>query len=580
VSPLNRRAGRVDADDVPTVRAPQTTGREPAQELAALVADSERARTQGRYQEGRALAERAVVLAEEVGDDARLALALRLSCNQSVRLGDYEAAARAGRRAVAVAELVGDVAGCVDALNLLALTYTDLGLYDEGLTAIEQALAAVVTLDDHELRCGTFNRAGTVRAALGDYAAAAAMFAGAEAELRTAGELASAETEFCLLTNTADLVIQSAAGGVDVPVPELRAGLERAHRALALAEASGNPYRVALSHLNAGALLVHLEDAGEAAEDRFAAAARIIAEHGYRSLELGVLEARAVGAQRRGEHRTALDRLTEVVTLAEETQESSIALRAHRMASVSWEEVGDFREALASYRRYHALEATARTQTAEVRARLLGVGEELHQLRHEAAELGRRVEEDALTGLGNRRRFDAAVPELFAAAADGEELCVALLDLDHFKHVNDTFGHSTGDAVLQALGGLLRQSVRHDDVLVRLGGEEFALVCVLPEPGLAPRLAEACRARIEAHDWASLADGLAVTASIGVVTAAAPLRGSVADLLATADRLLYEAKAAGRNRVRSSALGQELPQPERRVAGDPLDGVRDDVELP
>ncbi|NIZ90757.1 tetratricopeptide repeat-containing diguanylate cyclase [Kineococcus rubinsiae] len=561
-----------------TVRAPGTTVRPPAERLDALVASSEHARTQGAYSEGRRLAERAADLAAALGDDARLAHALRLVCNQAVRLGDHEAAARAGRRAVAVSERTGDVAGHVDGLNLLALTYLELGLFDEALTAMETAMAAVVTLDDHELRSGTFNRAGTVRSSLGDFTAAAEMFDRAEVELRAAGVRATPETEFCLLTNTTDLVIQNAHGGGAVPVADLWAGVDRAARALALAEASGNPYRVAMSHLNAGALLVHLDDA--AAEDRFAAAVRISREHGYRSLELGVLEARAVGAQRRQDHRAALAVLAEVVALAEETHESSIALRAHRMASVSWEEVGDFRRALESYRRYHELEAAARVQTAEVRARLLGVGEELHQLRHEAAELERHALQDALTGLGNRRHFDAAVPGLLAAAAPGEQLCVALLDLDHFKAVNDTFGHSTGDVVLQALGALLRESVRCGDVLVRLGGEEFAVVSVLPEPALAAQLAEVCRARVEAHDWDAVASGLRVTASIGVVTADAPLRGTVGDLVATADRLLYAAKAAGRNRVHALALGEQVPQPERRVPGHLGDGAGDDVQLP
>nr|WP_276610824.1 GGDEF domain-containing protein [Kineococcus siccus] len=461
---------------------------------------------------------------------------------------------------------------------MLALTYLELGLFEEALTAIEQALATVATLEDHELRSGTFNRAGSVRSTLGDVAAAAAMFDRAEAELRALGTAAAPETEFCFLTNTTDLVIQSAARGDDVPVDELWAGVARARRALELAESSGNPYRVALSHLNAGCVLAHLD--GEAAEASFTAAVDLSRAHGYRSLELGVLEARAQDAQRRGDHRGALTLLDEVVALAEETHESSVALAAHRTASASWEALGDFRRALDSYRRYHELEARARTQTAEVRARLLGVGEELHQLRHEAAELERRVLEDALTGIGNRRLFDEVVPGLLAAARPGDQLCVALLDVDHFKAVNDTFGHATGDVVLRTLGRLLRESVRRDDVLVRLGGEEFAVVCVLPEPGLAEQLAETCRARIEAHDWTEVAAGLRVTASVGVVTADAPLRAGVDDLVASADGLLYAAKAAGRNRVHALALGQDLAQAERRVPGQLLDRARDDVQLP
>lgn len=155
---------------------------------------------------------------------------------------------------------------------------------------------------------------------------------------------------------------------------------------------------------------------------------------------------------------------------------------------------------------------------------------------------------DELTGLANRRRFMQAVQaELVRQGRSGQPMCVALLDADHFKRVNDRFGHHAGDEVLRTLGAVMLGSVRTPtDVAARLGGEEFALL--LPDTRLedARRVCERLRSTLAAQRFRAEGQNYRVTVSIGLVES----RGQDADaILAAADRQLYQAKTEGRNRV-------------------------------
>ena len=167
---------------------------------------------------------------------------------------------------------------------------------------------------------------------------------------------------------------------------------------------------------------------------------------------------------------------------------------------------------------------------------------------NKAEEIGSR---DSLTGLGNRRYFDNALSEEIARAHENENpLCVSLADIDHFKTINDKFGHMAGDVVLKRFADLLTANVKGDDKVARFGGEEFAIL--FPDAGLseATSIVNQIQQQLENKRWAVAASGErlgAVTASFGV----ARLRdGESADaLLRRVDAKLYEAKANGRNRV-------------------------------
>ena len=184
----------------------------------------------------------------------------------------------------------------------------------------------------------------------------------------------------------------------------------------------------------------------------------------------------------------------------------------------------------------------------------LGVMQDVTERRRIQHDLERLSQTDALTGLANRRHFMAlAEQEVSRTARYGGHLSVLMLDIDHFKSVNDTYGHKVGDAVLKRFAELCRDALREVDVVGRLGGEEFAVL--LPQTGAehAYDVAERLRGTF-AQSEISLEQGLPLhfTASIGVATLER-CGINLDTLLNHADGALYEAKRAGRNRVRVSA---------------------------
>jgi diguanylate cyclase (GGDEF)-like protein len=174
--------------------------------------------------------------------------------------------------------------------------------------------------------------------------------------------------------------------------------------------------------------------------------------------------------------------------------------------------------------------------------------DELDRLRREHAEARELSRRDALTASYNRRYLDERLVALLNERTSRDGLCVALVDADHFKQVNDTFGHRFGDRVLQRIVAELSRGLPDGAFCARYGGEEFALVlpgCAKPEAVLA---CEAARDRVARHSWEELDPRLRVTVSVGVAHSAGPLVDSER-LIGAADVLLYAAKNSGRNAV-------------------------------
>ncbi len=158
---------------------------------------------------------------------------------------------------------------------------------------------------------------------------------------------------------------------------------------------------------------------------------------------------------------------------------------------------------------------------------------------------------DALTGLANRRSFELALTrEIDRVARAGEPALLLALDIDHFKRVNDTHGHASGDLVLKAVAAALLDCVRPMDLVARVGGEEFAIVMPNCAPSFGEAVAERVRLRIEAMPVAiGLSQQLRVSVSIGGAFAPQWVRSSPAFWIERADVQLYRAKDEGRNRV-------------------------------
>jgi len=198
----------------------------------------------------------------------------------------------------------------------------------------------------------------------------------------------------------------------------------------------------------------------------------------------------------------------------------------------------------------HVEEAEARY--AELEQRMLGLQRENLDLTVKNRMLSEVSSRDSLTGLYNRwfvlEKIDS---ELNRALRHGSPMSLLMLDLDHFKQVNDTFGHSAGDMVLQEIGRLLRDSCRVYDVPGRYGGEEFCIVLPETKTGNTTVVAERIRQRLASSEVLCGDRAIAVTASFGIAGMDSDDAGvlSPAELIERADRALYAAKNRGRNRV-------------------------------
>jgi diguanylate cyclase (GGDEF)-like protein len=264
-----------------------------------------------------------------------------------------------------------------------------------------------------------------------------------------------------------------------------------------------------------------------------------------------------------GRPEAAIEPLQRALSIGEELDNKIRVMRAHLELSACREAQGDMAEALAHFKKYHALDQHMRSEEAEAKARDLLVQIAVRKVREEAekyraerdhlAEVNVQLSEaahiDALTGLANRRYLDANLDRMFDELRGARRnFSVALADIDHFKAINDRFSHVVGDEVLRTVGRILRAACRPSDVAVRYGGEEFVLA--LPDTTLeqAHAACQRLRAAVAGHSWDTIHAGLQVTISIGV-TVDLECADAVA-MLSDADRKLYEAKRAGRNCVR------------------------------
>lgn len=189
------------------------------------------------------------------------------------------------------------------------------------------------------------------------------------------------------------------------------------------------------------------------------------------------------------------------------------------------------------------------TETLEER-----VKERTIELESVNKQLERMSTTDALTNIRNRRFFDEFIVKEFALAThDGGELSVLLLDIDHFKIVNDQYGHQAGDEILRCVSGAISESLTSDDQLARYGGEEFAVILPGVKLEKAEKIAESIRERVAKLNFDRINSDLAITISIGLKAGVPSSSDTHEEWIKAADEALYDSKENGRNRVTISA---------------------------
>jgi diguanylate cyclase len=190
------------------------------------------------------------------------------------------------------------------------------------------------------------------------------------------------------------------------------------------------------------------------------------------------------------------------------------------------------------------------THSEQLTQRLLNSAKRIDELELFLSEARREASTDPLTGLANRRAFDAALRQAAGDAMNNEQpLCVLIADVDHFKSVNDRWGHDAGDAVLRQVAVAMIETVRGRDTVARYGGEEFAVVLPDTAPTGAAAVAEHLRVAVAACRSPVGDGGTALTVTISLGVACYEPGEKLSDLVAHADAALYRAKQEGRNRT-------------------------------
>lgn len=399
---------------------------------------------------------------------------------------------------------LGDSGRQANALGTMAAVLERVGRCDAGMACLVEALT-LLPAHDRDLRPGLQNNLAAnlaTRARIDrDNGLERAVWA-PTAELA----LAHAEDAFSMMQKKPELRVLRHSNYPRGSTAKALVVLDRLHEALPLlAElqqihaASGDNF--ALLYVQLELARAHLQG-GDAAQAQAQAQAAI-----------------SVAEERHVEHH--LEELWLVLSRAQELQ-------------------GNHAAALAAFQNFHRLRLRSAMQSAEQHARVLAV-------RMDTARAQRESRRDPLTSLLNRRGFDEVLAACLAGASDAKPVSLLLIDLDHFKAVNDRHGHARGDEALVLLAQLLRQLGRPTDHPARLGGDELAWVGQL-EGANAQKVAERLRAALRSETAARWPDHPPLTISVGVAETREPLAAAL--LVKRADVALYAAKAAGRDGVR------------------------------
>ncbi|MGZ4168986.1 MAG: diguanylate cyclase [Solirubrobacteraceae bacterium] len=458
------------------------------------------------------------------GDDgeARTELAA-LRSQVSFFTGSYAEALSHAELAVALADEVGD-----DDLRIYARRATCLVFGNVGVRDLEDRVRGLLqlTIDSGNRWEETISRND-----LACFLQQTGDLAGAEAEIARALVVAQ---EVGTANRFALGLVYSTRADIGLTAGRPADALTDAERAIALLTAGGeaNPYVLGVTvraEVQARMALGQFDDAQQSGEGALAWLGDRVPQ--IRSLILSTL---ATELRAAGRVEAAYDALARSAELEREAfrELSELQLSLERAAL----------ETTAARRASDELAAKNR-QLAQAHAELMLRTRQLESLQEQLRD---QADRDWLTGLHNRR-YLARELERPAPGRLGLPLSLAVLDIDHFKSINDGFGHAAGDQVLVRVAGLLCDVLRESDIVIRSGGEEFLVLMPGTDARAGAAGCERIRHAIASEDWERVAPGLAVTASVGVASTHAP--GDLEALVRLADQRLYEAKRAGRNRL-------------------------------
>jgi len=507
------------------------------------------------------------IAAETEGDHALLARALALQGQVALHRGDIRGALTLLMESERASSLASDLLAQVEVATLRAVADFFTGAYSDALSTAERCIKLADAVGDLELRIyarrtaflviGTFapKDLGTRLQDLLSLTIQAdnaweraithndlACYLEELGDAQAARDQIELSFEYARRTRPnrfAHAVAHSTFADIELRSGNAQAALTHAERSIELLSETGhpNPYVVGASvraEVQARMELGQLEEAVTAGEQ----ALRWLGDRLPRTRGV-ILAVLASALRQAGEMEAAFDAL-----------ERSAELERAASAEVS--------ELLVSLERARLAESLARSESeelAEKNRQLAAAHAQLEtrtrQLEVLQEQLRDQAERDWLTGVHNRRFLARELTTRPVAERLGRVFSVAIMDLDHFKAINDRHGHAVGDQVLIRAANVLRTVMRSSDIVVRSGGEEFLLVMPFTDARAAQACCERVRLAVKSEQWEGAVPGLTLTASIGVATAEEPAEFETIAKLA--DGYLYAAKEAGRDTVFSGA---------------------------
>jgi diguanylate cyclase (GGDEF)-like protein len=423
----------------------------------------------------------------------------------------------------------GDIGRCIEYYEKQRASAREIGdTYHEAVALHDIGYV----LDDETY----FQRALSLIETINYQPALAAMLSNLSALLQRNGELTRArehaERALAIARNIKSLVWEAQSLWCLAMIHARMGDPERAHESLYAFESIGSQSQESMAFKRA-----QVYDAMSLDQQAIAAFQSLLADAGLsRRTRLAVLEMIAPVYARARRHREAYE--------AQRTYEST-------RKQIQREQYTQLLQALTAQHRAELAEKRAALERQEKEK----LAQSVVELERRNAEMGEISIRDSVTGLYSRRYLNESVSRLIAEATRyGSAFSVALLDIDRFKAVNDTYGHTIGDAVIRKVADILNHELRASDIAARYGGDEFAMVFPQITVHGAYVACERIRAAIAKHAWDELQPGMRITASVGI---AGLLAGDSFDtLFSSADRALYAVKRAGRNGVRAGSAFQ------------------------
>jgi len=504
---------------------------------------------------GLACAQEAAILAEAAQDVARSGVSLANVSYCEGWLGIFGQAAQHGLKALDLLEQAQDQVAIADCLCALGRAFMNLGNYPEAAEAARRAQTISGLLEDRlaeaealNIQGITYKRAGNLAAALEAYRSSLSLYQ----------VYGSTNDQARLMNNSA--LVYSALGQYDEALRWVRQGMELRQNPV-LRRREGYTEHT-LGHI--------YQDMGSLAEalHHFQCALAIGNELENRYLQLDCLHQMGKIFVRMGLLEQALANQHAALKIAQLTESKRNLYRCHEALAAIYEAQGEFQSALGHYKQFftvkeavfneesagrlmrlevqHKIE-TARKETEIFQLRNVELENEIAERKRLEQELEQQASTDELTGVMNRRRFlEFAAEQLTRASRYCTGMSLALIDIDHFKQINDTYGHAAGDRVLKEIAQICHRKIRGIDLFARFGGDEFVLLLPDTSPDLAAAVVERIREAVISTPVD--VDGVPVKITLSVGISGLGAHETALDLLlARADQALYQAKNNGRN---------------------------------